>query len=126
MDVTIAGMLYIYGGSQPFGYVLDEYHIQGRVSGTWYVGLISEDYLVSVAVFEKYGENDLMLKRYCTSCNVRGGFSKILNYIELKVKPDGIYTFSDNCISRGDLYKNNGFVSVGSTEPDYKYVERGY
>ena len=34
---------------------LDEYHIQGRVSGTWYVGLISEDYLVSVAVFEKYG-----------------------------------------------------------------------
>lgn len=104
---------------------LDLYHIQGKTSGTWYVGLIEEDCLAAVGVFEKYEETDVLLKRYCTSCSVRGGFSKIISYIEKKVKPTGIYTFSDNCISDGSLYKNNGFVAVGSVTPDYKYLVGG-
>lgn len=105
---------------------LDNNHIQGSVSGDFYLGAFRKGILVGVMVLQdqeiKSGKFSL-IKRFATSCNVRGLFSKMLNKIELK---DGykFLTFSDNCISDGSLYKQNGFVFVKELEPTY-YINTG-
>lgn len=69
----------------------------------------------------------MQLSRYATSCNVRGGFSKIITTVEKynKDKYDGVYTFSDNLISSGNLYKTCGFSVIEELKPDYMYVYNG-
>lgn len=104
---------------------LEENHIQGYVSGSKYIGLYTvEDELVALMVLEWHKDNkELLIKRYVTSCNVRGGFSKILSLLKEEYpEATGVYTFSDNTISFGDLYKSNGFRSVAFIEPDYSYL----
>lgn len=104
---------------------LEENHIQGYVSGSKYIGLYTkEDELVALMVLEWHKDtNELLIKRYVTSCNVRGGFSKILSLLKDEYpEATGVYTFSDNTISFGDLYKSNGFRSVAFIEPDYSYL----
>lgn len=104
---------------------LEENHIQGYVSGSKYIGLYTkEDELVALMVLEWHKDtNELLIKRYVTSCNVRGGFSKMLSLLKDEYpEATGVYTFSDNTISFGDLYKSNGFRSVAFIEPDYSYL----
>lgn len=99
-------------------------HIQGFTGGSIYIGLENADgELVALGVF-KVIDFWLRLERYCTSCNVRGGFSKILKEVE-SLGYDGVYTFSDNGVSDGDLYVNNGFVLVDELSPDYSYIVDG-
>lgn len=107
---------------------LDLYHIQGFVSGSKYVGLCDKDSnIMAVIVLEKNKkDNSVLIKRYASCCNVRGGFSKLVASIkEVFEDCDSVYTFSDNTISFGDLYKNNGFESKQFLPPDYKYVVAG-
>lgn len=107
---------------------LDLYHIQGFVSGSKYVGLCDKDSnIMAVIVLEKNKkDNSILIKRYASCCNVRGGFSKLVASIkEVFEDCDSVYTFSDNTISFGDLYKNNGFESKQFLPPDYKYVVAG-
>lgn len=95
-------------------------HIQGFCSGSYYIGLEKDNTVVAMGIFKVIG-NELRLERYCTSCLVRGGFSKILSYVG-KLGYEGIFTFSDNCVSEGELYYNNGFVLVDTLPPDYCYL----
>lgn len=104
---------------------LNRNHIQGFVSGSRYIGLKDNNgILVAVMVLEKYSDTyDINLKRYATSCNVRGGFSKLLYHIKDYIREcSGVYTFSDNTISSGELYRENGFRVISSIKPDYMYV----
>lgn len=111
-----------YNESKEF---LEKYHIQGSVRGSLYVALkTKEGDIVSVCVLKRE-ESNLILQRYATSCIVRGGFSKIISYIEGLKGFDTIITFSDNGVSDGSLYKNNGFICVGEIKPDYSYVKNG-
>lgn len=64
----------------------------------------------------------LNIKRYCSSCNVRGGFTKLLSYFKKLNYIDYAYTFSDNSISDGELYINNGFILNDEVKPDYSYI----
>lgn len=110
---------------------LNDHHIQGFVGGSDYVGVVekSTNGLVAVAVFLDNGSGSryLQLSRYATSCNVRGGFSKIITTVEKynKDKYGGVYTFSDNLISSGNLYKTCGFSVIEELKPDYMYVYNG-
>ena len=108
---------------------LDTYHIQGSVDGSIRFGLVNrEGVLVAVIVFKvEPGTNaeTLNLLRFATSQPVVGGFTKLLKHVEKIYNPSAIVTFSDNMVSDGALYKNNGFVAVKELHPDYKYVTGG-
>ena len=103
---------------------LNEHHLQGKASGSAYLGLrdIETGVLVAVGVFLKVG--DLWrLERYATSTRVPGGFTKLLTQVkELDPEMGGVYTFSDHCVSDGGLYEKNGFVVDKVLPPDYMYV----
>jgi hypothetical protein len=109
---------------------LNENHVQGYASGSYYLGLRnkSTEELIAVLVLKKEaGTNGTVLNiiRYATSANVVGGFTKLLRSAEKTYRPASFVTFSDHCVSDGGLYRNNGFVDDKELPPDYMYVLRG-
>lgn len=102
---------------------LSNYHIQGFVGASIYVGLFKHDTdeLVAVANFLK-SDNDYVLSRYATSGSVVGGFSKIIKYFEKFYEYDKLVTFADRSFSDGGLYENNGWVADKELPPDYSYI----
>ena len=101
---------------------LESYHIQGFVSGDEYLGVFDKyDNLRAVCVIEGR-DNVILIKRYATDCILRGGFSKVLKYIDVVYDYTILETFSDNCVSDGSLYEKLGFVPVKIISPDYKYI----
>lgn len=104
---------------------LKKYHIQGTTVGSIRLGLEKDNKLVAVILFKKDpGTTNLNLLRYATSQNVPGGFSKLLNYVNLTYHPEKITTFSDNMVSDGNLYHATGFQAVQQLAPDYTYLIR--
>lgn len=103
---------------------LNENHIQGYASGSFYYGLRSKDTdeLIAVIVLKRTANNVLDIVRYATSANVVGGFTKLLKHAEKTLSPEKFITFSDHCVSDGGLYRNNGFVVEKELAPDYRYV----
>lgn len=103
---------------------LQENHIQGYASGGYYYGLREKenDNLVSVLVLKREKNDTLNIIRYATACNVVGGFTKLLSYATKELQPQRFITFSDNCVSDGGLYENNGFIADKALNPDYRYV----
>lgn len=113
-----------YGIAKSF---LEENHIQGSISGEVYISLRENttNELVAVAVFQDNNDGSALLKRYSTNCMLRGGFSKIVKFMEDNYIITGITTFSDNGVSDGRLYANTGFKIVDYLKPDYSYVQDG-
>lgn len=106
---------------------LEKHHIQGYVAGSIRIGLVEKttNKLVAVMVFKKEPTKNgtaLNLLRFATSSIVQGGFTKLLTHVENLIEPDLIITFSDNCVSDGGLYRNNGFTADRTLKPDYMYV----
>lgn len=106
---------------------LNENHVQGYASGSYYLGLKdkSNDEIVSVLVLKKEAGTEgktLNIIRYATSANVVGGFTKLLKYATTQYQPESFITFSDHCVSDGGLYENNGFIADKELPPDYMYV----
>jgi hypothetical protein len=106
---------------------LNENHVQGYASGSYYLGLKdkSNDELVSVLVLKNEAGTEgktLNIIRYATSANVVGGFTKLLSYATKAYSPEGYITFSDHCVSDGGLYANHSFVADKELPPDYMYV----
>ena len=104
---------------------LQENNLLGYTTGSSYLKLTHKGNLVAVMVAQWVSDAELQIKRYCTSCNVRGGFSKLVKFLEDNYSPNIISTFSDNSVSNGDLYRNNGFVVEKSLKPDYTYYVKG-
>lgn len=103
---------------------LQDNHIQGKASGSEYVGLHSHEYgLVAVAVFRNRKES-AELVRFASSHKVRGGFSKLVAWYR-KSNNRPLYTFADLCLSNGDLYKATGWELDKVIPPDYKYLGPG-
>ena len=105
-------------------------HIQGYASGTYYLGLKPKDGKDIVAVLVIKNEagtkaRTLNIIRYATSAKVVGGFTKLLKYAEKTYKPDAFVTFSDNTVSDGGLYRDNGFIVAKELPPDYMYIING-
>lgn len=105
---------------------LNENHIQGFSSGTHYLSLKNRALeTVACMVLKKNSTGEFEISRYATDRNVIGGFTKILKYAERHLSIEKFVTFSDNCISDGALYRNNGFTLDKTLAPDYNYVVKG-
>lgn len=106
---------------------LNSYHIQGFVPGSKYYALFHKENIVSVSVWKKNG-NEMILSRYATSQHIVGGMGKMLKY-GVKTARDNncskIVTFSDNCVSNGDVYFKLGFTPEKELRPDYMYIING-
>lgn len=103
---------------------LDEYHIQGYVPASVYLGLFIHDSLVSVMSIKRYKDN-FVLSRYATSCIVRGGHSKMVRFVESNYKYHQLETFADLAYSDGGLYEKTGWVKSKVLSPDYTYLKSG-
>ena len=100
-----------------------ENHLQGHAPMSKYIGLMYQGSCVALMAYsEKNGE--AIIRRYASSCNVRGGFTKLLKALE-RSGVSSVVTFSDNAISDGQLYANSGFSIVSELEPDYSYLVNG-
>lgn len=106
-------------------------HIQGGVNSTLYIGLFDKEntkkLVAAMAIKKEILNNETIfnITRYATSQNVAGGFTKIIKFLEKNYNFDTFTTFSDNCISNGDLYLKNGFVKDYEIKPDYSYLIKG-
>lgn len=103
---------------------LNENHIQGFASGSYYYALQEKktNEIHAVIVLKKISAGELNIIRYATNANVIGGFTKLLSYSEKILSPKKFITFSDHCVSDGSLYRNNGFIEDAVLKPDYRYV----
>jgi hypothetical protein len=102
---------------------LNENHIRGgKKSASIFYGLQHEGNIVAIIAMKHYKNDTWYLERYATSCNVRGGHSKLLNYFKKHHQWREIITFSDLRWSNGDLYDKTGFLFTGYLKPDYEYV----
>ena len=73
---------------------------------------------------EKNKDNSYHIERYATSCQVTGGFSKLLSYAKKQI--DGwevIKTFASLDYGRGSMYEMCGFEYDGTSSPNYKYIK---
>lgn len=99
-------------------------HIQGYVSSKICYGLYYNDVLVSAMSFSKPRYNkkyEYELLRFCSSCNVRGAFSKLLKHFERTHKPSSLLSYADYDWSIGNVYKINGFEFQYYSKPGYFY-----
>jgi hypothetical protein len=104
---------------------LEANHIQGFAAASYYDGLFdASGNLIALLALKKEANNRLNIVRYATAVNVVGGFTKLLKYAERNYEVKSFVTFSDNCVSDGGLYENNGFVVDKQIPPDYKYLWR--
>lgn len=114
---------------------LNENHIQGSTAVNCAYGLFLGDDLVSVMTFTKPRLNmgrdrnktpdDIELSRFCNKLGTRvvGGASRLLKSF-LRDNPNikKVFSYSDNRISSGDLYKKLGFTFSHNIAPNYFYV----
>lgn len=103
---------------------LEENHIQGAVSGTYYLGLVHDDNVIAVMVLRKE-RNNLIVARYATSCIVVGGFQKLISYVEKRFIYTQLIIFADRTVSQGALYERSGWKQESIIPPDYYYVVNG-
>lgn len=99
---------------------LNSNHIQGTCKSKLNIGLFYKNELVSLMTFGPRRINSKLeweLIRFCSLKNlvVIGGFSKLLNYFKNNYKVEKIISYSDNCISDGDVYEKAGFVKTNES-----------
>lgn len=108
---------------------LNDYHIQGFVSSTLYLGAVYDNKLIAVMIFkqEKKGSDKWELTRFASDyhyiCQGVGGklfnwFIKNYKPLEVKSFADKRWTLDKNC----NLYTKLGFKLVKELNPDYEYV----
>lgn len=101
---------------------LDKYHIQKSGPGSISYGLIYNDNLIACVTFINKSNGTFILNRFASSCNIPGGFSKLLAHFKKNNDWKEIVTFADLRWSQGDLYFKTGFKLDKILKPDYEYV----
>lgn len=105
---------------------ISENHMQDKINGGQYKGLIINDDLVSVmqiskSRFDKTAQWELL--RFCNKkfINVIGGFSRLLKSFHL----DGtLISYANRRWSDGNLYEKTGFSLLRNTTPNYWYWKK--
>lgn len=119
-----------YNDSKKF---LDENHLQGDCKSSIRLSLVDENNNIkSLMTFSKPrkilgGKNKggvWELSRFCNLNNisVMGGASKLFKYFLIHYTPTNVFTYSDNMISDGDMYKKLNFKYSHTSKPSYWYV----
>ncbi len=113
---------------------LSEHHLQGEDRSNVKLGLFHEGELVSVMTFSKrrvsLGGNpedeSWELSRFCSSCSVVGGASKLFSHFAQSQNPEKVVTYADrrwSSLARGTFYEKIGFDFDGFVRPSYFYFE---
>lgn len=98
---------------------LNQYHLQGGIPSSIYLGAFYENQLIAVMTF-KVNKNSYELNRYASDFQIHPGlFSKMLSYFEKNYDYDFVYSFSDNRWGWGEVYDSNGFSVDSYVKPDY-------
>jgi len=104
-----------------------EFMIQNNIEGyklsKYNFGLIYNNKIVSVLTLI-YTKNKFELIRYCSIIftNVVGGFSKLLKFVTYELNIKKLVTNSNKLYSNGDLFKNNNFIHIKDTKPNYYII----
>ena len=106
---------------------LNETHIQGGAPCAIWIGLFREEELVSVmgfnkARFDKTYQWELVRFASALNTTVVGGFSKCLKCFR-ELHSGSVVSYADYSRSNGDVYRNNGFVEKGLSQPSYRWVK---
>lgn len=104
---------------------LQNYHIQGTGRGSINLGLFYNQTLLGVCTFIHKQHRVYELNRYATSCNIPGGFSKVVKYFTRNFKWKQVVTFADLRWSNGHLYTKTGWIYDKFLPPDYYYSPPG-
>jgi len=104
---------------------LNDYHIQGKPSGTKYVmKIIKDNVLLGCATFGRHHRNstDWVLTRFCTKTNytIVGGLSKLSKQASKYLQSD-ILSWADYRLSLGNGYEKAGWEFEYLLKPDYFY-----
>lgn len=116
---------------------LDKYHIQGSTRYKFSYGLVYENKLVAIMLFDSITSNrgvkgndyQYELVRFASKERVVGGASKLLyNFLLDHPLTKEVISYSDNRISSGNMYKELGFTLdvARSDKPDYYYIYKSY
>ena len=107
---------------------LNDYHIQGGVDASVYLGCYYNSTLLAVMTFKKLTNIslDYDLTRFATNYNFlcQGVASKLLKYFVKNYNPTSIISFADRrwTLNNNDnLYTKLGFKLVKELKPDYRY-----
>jgi hypothetical protein len=113
--------------------ILEQFHLQGFRASSAYVGLVDpQGVTVAVLGYELRAsgrgrlrdDTQLEITRYTTICQVSGGFSRCLkSLLREQTKVAICYTFSDNRLYTGEMYKVCGFTPVAKIPHDYNYIK---
>ena len=102
---------------------MEENHIQGKTTASYWIGLYHGDELVACMGFKKnQEEGHFDLVRYASSKSVVGGASKLLKFFKTHVGFKKITTYAHLDYSKGDLYEKTGFKKIHVTPPGLWYV----
>jgi hypothetical protein len=110
---------------------LNDNHIQGQINSFYKIALTYNNEIVSLLCMGKPRNDKVKLSheyeilRFCNKkfTNVRGGFSKLLNYFIENYSPKSIITYADRMCGEGNVYKNSGFTFLRSTKPGYFWTD---
>lgn len=105
--------------------LLSNNHIQGPASGTVYIGLRDADGKLVSALVATRRDTSMEIVRYASSESIKGGFSRLLSSlrkIAIEMGVTSVYTYSDESVSEGKLYLDNGFTAAGIVPPKYGVV----
>jgi hypothetical protein len=105
---------------------LDQYHLQGYVTGTHYGAFDINDNLIGVMTFGTTRNGRFELKRFVTDNYTHSGlFSKLFKYAQNDLQFTEVVSFSDNTCFTGNVYKINGFNFIKVIGSDYRYLFNG-
>jgi transposase len=104
-----------------FSDFFNKFHLDGHVSASFAYGFFLEDKLVFCASFRTSRDGMLEIARLASDYDysVPGALGKILKLIDVP-----LMTYSNNRLSDGNIYKQNGFVDdTRTTNPSYWYTD---
>ena len=99
----------------------DEHHIQRSGPGSITYGLVHDDCVVAAMTFISHGNGVYTLNRYATSCQVVGGFTKLIKHFQKNNEWQEVISFADCRWSVGRMYTQTGWKHVMTIPPDYYY-----
>ena len=116
---------------------LNENHIQGDDRSSIRLGLYYEDELVSVMTFgslrrslgyTKNVKGSFEMYRFCVKKyhHVPGAANKLISFFIKNYQPKSIVTYADRRWSDGNLYKTINFKYIGTTSPNYWYIDKSH
>jgi hypothetical protein len=99
-------------------------HISGSTMSTCDIGLSHQGVLVAVlslvkSRFDKSYEYEISRFSSKLRHNIPGGFSRLFRFAVENIGFNSCITYADLRFGEGDVYKNNGFIFLKTTIPNY-------